>query len=155
MFFLTAMLLGMTTQSMVLDLVTDHCITKLGDDDFDERQKAADLLGAIGKPALLALVRASVLNGDPEIRSRASQIVEKARRRGEKIPICAEVLKTKIESVCGNLAVDVQVEEHLPNGFWVTMKVRSKENGFNLFRKICETPEIAPLHLHIEMPIIP
>jgi hypothetical protein len=67
-------------------------IEQLGDDDFDKRQQASERLGRIGKPALKALEEAARDHVDPEVRSRAAELVRRIDRelRGELLVISGQ-----------------------------------------------------------------
>jgi uncharacterized protein (TIGR03067 family) len=52
-----------------------RAIEQLGDESFKQREAASKELQAIGEPALSALREAAASNLDPEIRSRAAQLV--------------------------------------------------------------------------------
>jgi WD40 repeat protein len=64
-------------------------IEQLGDDDFDKRQQASQRLGKIGQPALAALKQAAQGHTDPEVKSRAADLVRLIEKelRGELLVI--------------------------------------------------------------------
>src|SRR5262245_4676323 len=55
--------------------VLKKLIEQLGDDNFDKRQEASQRLEKIGKPALTALKQAAQEHADPEVKSRAADLV--------------------------------------------------------------------------------
>jgi hypothetical protein len=65
-------------------------VEQLGNDDFNEREKASDALDALGEPALDALRRA-VKSTDEEVHKRAETLVGKIEKRLE----TANTLKAK------------------------------------------------------------
>ena len=62
-------------------------IRQLGDDEFKKREAASQELKAIGAPALAALRQAAASDADPEIRTRARQIVEAFDARARQLEL--------------------------------------------------------------------
>jgi hypothetical protein len=82
-------------------------IEQLGNDDFDEREKASTGLDALGEPALDAL-RQAVKSTDAEVRKRAETLVGKIEKRLE----AATALKAKrVHLVYKDTAVKDAVED--------------------------------------------
>jgi HEAT repeats len=59
----------------------DKLAARLGDDDFEVRDKASRDLEAGGTMALPALLRAAALSGDAEVRTRARRVMDALWRR--------------------------------------------------------------------------
>jgi hypothetical protein len=78
---------GLTGVAIVLSLATfvdgttddkdiERLVKQLGSDEFKEREAASNALNKIGKPALIALQKATKDSGDAEIRSRATKLIK-------------------------------------------------------------------------------
>jgi carboxyl-terminal processing protease len=94
------------------DATIDDLIRRLGDDDFDERQRATAVLAALGDEALPALHEAAATSRDAEIRWAARRLIEEPLNRcpgalafAREAMKIAEVLRD--ESVCAPSPADV------------------------------------------------
>jgi osmotically-inducible protein OsmY len=67
--------------------------------------------------------------------------------------ISGELLKRRVESVCGPQAHDIRVVVNSPSEISLFLCVRSREDGVTLYDRINEMPELAPLKAHIEMEV--
>lgn len=82
-------------------------INQLGSDKYEERQKAAQELDAIGAPAL-ELLRKAVKDGEPEVRKRADELVKKMEKAAEQTRVLAA---TKVHLVFKDTPVADAVAE--------------------------------------------
>jgi hypothetical protein len=87
------------------DAPIDDLIRRLGDDDFDERERASAALAARGDEALPALHKAAAASDDAEIRWAARRLIdEPLMRRPGALAFAREVMRiaevVRDESVC-------------------------------------------------------
>jgi hypothetical protein len=82
-------------------------VRRLGADDFFEREAAAAILDEIGGQALPAL-RAARTSPDPEVRRRASDLVQRIERRED---VLRALRPTRLRLVCKDVPIDKAVAD--------------------------------------------
>src|SRR5262249_27348295 len=91
---------------------------QLGSDTFEDRQKAAKELDALGAPAL-ELLRKAVRDGEPEVRKRADELVKKIEKVAERERVLGA---TKVHLVFKDKPVpDAVAEVQKKTGYHLTL----------------------------------